>query len=113
MTVRIKILLQEIWKAKVTWDKPLPDTIKDRWTAILTNLKELSNLFIPRLYLKGGTHIDDLFVFADASTKSYGDIVYFSSVGHVSLAMSKTRVGPTRTITLPRLERTCYCHQTY
>ena len=53
---------------------------------------------------KGGTHIDDLFVFADASTKAYGAIVYLSSAGHVSLAMSKTCVAPTRTITLPRLE---------
>ena len=53
---------------------------------------------------KGGTHIDDLFVFADASTKAYGAIVYLGSAGHVGLAMLKTRVAPTRTITLPRLE---------
>ena len=104
MIARAKIVLQDIWKAKITWDDLLPDTIKDRWTAILTDLRELPNLFIPRLCFKGGTHIDDLFVFANASTKAYnGPIVYLSSAGHVSLAMSKTCVAPTRTVTLPRL----------
>ena len=58
MTVRAKILLQKIWKCKVTRDEPLSDTITDRWTVILTNLRELPNLFITRLYFKGGTHID-------------------------------------------------------
>ena len=104
MTVRAKILLQDIWKAKVTWDEPLPDTIKDKWTAILTDLRELPNLFIPRLYFKGGTCIDNLFVCSDASTKAYGAIVYLGSAGHVSLAMSKTRMAPIRTVTQPRLE---------
>ena len=30
VTVRTKILLQEIWQIKLTWDEPLPETIKDR-----------------------------------------------------------------------------------
>ena len=50
VTVRAKILLQEIWLTKLTWDEPLPDMIKDRWTAILADLRELPNLLIPRLY---------------------------------------------------------------
>ena len=32
VTVRAKILLQEVWRTKLTWDEPLPETIKDRWT---------------------------------------------------------------------------------
>ena len=50
VTVKAKILLQEIWQTKLTWDEPLPDTIKDRWTAILVELQELPNLLIPRIY---------------------------------------------------------------
>ena len=45
-----------------------------------------------------------MFVFADASTKAYGAVVYLSSSGHVSLAMSNTRVAPIKTTSLPRLE---------
>ena len=107
VTVRAKILLQEVWLTKLTWDEPLPDTIKERWTAILADLRELPNIYIPRLYFprsQTGTHIDNLFVFADASTKAYGAIVYLNSGDYISFAMSKNRVAPTRTITLPKLE---------
>lgn len=107
VTVKAKILLQEIWQTKFTWDEPLPDTIKDKWTAILVELKELPNLLIPRLYFPHnhpGTHIDNIFVFADASTKAYGAVVYFSSNNRVCLAMSKNRVAPIRSTTLLRLE---------
>ena len=105
--MRAKILLQEIWQTKLTWDEPLPDMIKDRWTAILADLRELPNLLIPRLYFppsQTGTHIDNLFVFADASTKAYGAIVYLNSGNHISLVMSKSRVAPVKSVTLPKLE---------
>ena len=81
--------------------------IKDKWIGILADLRELSNLLMPRLYFppsQAGTHIDNLFVFADASTKAYGTIVYLNSGNHISLAMLKNHVAPTRTVTLPRLE---------
>ena len=108
MTVKANILLQEIWLTKLTWDEPLPDMIKDRWTAILVDLRELPNLLIPRLYFppsQTGTHIDNLFLFADASTKAYGAIVYLNSGNHINLIMSKNRVAPTRAVALPRLEQ--------
>ena len=63
MTVRAKILLQKIWKCKVTRDELLPDTITERWMVMLTDLKELPKLSITKLYFKGGTHNDILFVF--------------------------------------------------
>ena len=46
VTVRAKILLQEILQTKLTWDEPLPDMIKDRWTAIIVDLRELHNLLM-------------------------------------------------------------------
>ena len=49
MTVKAKILFQEIRQTKLTWDEPLLDMIKDRWTAILADLRELPNLLMPRL----------------------------------------------------------------
>ena len=50
VTVKAKILLQEIWQTKFTWDEPLPDPTEDRWIAILTDLKELPQLMTPRTY---------------------------------------------------------------
>ena len=104
--VRAKILLQEVWLSKFTWDEPLPETIKERWTAILADLTEIPNILMPRLHFplsQTGTLIDNIFVFADASTKAYGAIVYLNCGDHISFAMSKNRVAPTKPITLPRL----------
>jgi len=50
------------------------------------------------------THIDNLFVFADASTKAYGAVVYLNSNKHVCLAMSKNCVTSIRPTTLPKSE---------
>ena len=107
VTVRAKILLQEVWLSKFTWDEPLSEAIKERWTAILADLTEIPNILMPRLYFplsETGTLIDNIFVFADASTKAYGAIVYLNCGDHISFAMSKNRVAPTKPITLPRLE---------
>jgi len=43
-------------------------------------------------------------MFADASTKAYGAIVYLNSSSQVCLAMSKSQVAPLKAISLPRLE---------
>ena len=45
--------------------------------------------------------MQDLHVFAD---KAYGAVAYFSQGFYTSLVMSKTRVAPLKTLSLPRLE---------
>ena len=62
---------------------------------------------IPRTYFSSNqpdTQIDNMFVFADASTKVYGAVVYLSISSHISLVMSKTHVTSIKTTSLPRLE---------
>ena len=106
-TVKTKILMQEIWQAKLPWDEPLPQTFKDKWIDILADLQELPQLVFPRRYFPSnepGTQIDAMFVFADASTKAYGAVVYLNSGNNVCMAMSKARVAPLKATTLPRLE---------
>ena len=117
VTVKAKILLQEIWQTKLTWDEPLPDTIKDRWTAILVELQELPNLLIPRIYFPHnhpGTHVDNIFVFADANTKAYGAVVYFSSNNRILSCHVKEPCSSYQTyhITKAGTNGSCYCHQT-
>ena len=45
-----------------------------------------------------------MYVFSDASMKAYGIVVYICHQDQVTLAMSKSRVTPTKTITLLKLE---------
>jgi len=80
-------ILQEIWQTELTWDEPLPETINDEWIAVLSDLQELPQLLTPRPYFphgQTGTKFDNIFVFADASTKAYEAVVYLNSNDHVS-----------------------------
>ena len=78
VTIRAKILLQEVWQRKCQWDTPLDDDITSRWLSIRSDILELSNLILPRSYFPFLTSrvIDCIYVFADASTK----VLFISSV---------------------------------
>ena len=104
VTIKAKILLQHIWQSKLSWDEPLPNNIGERWTSILNDLIELPKLAVPRPYFKQRQDACNMFVFSDASMKAYGAVVYISHQDQVTLVMSKNRVAPTKTITLPKLE---------
>jgi len=43
-------------------------------------------------------------MFADASTKAYGAIVYLCNNHDISFVLSKGRVAPIKALTLPKLE---------
>ena len=104
VTIKAKILLQHIWQSKLSWDEPLPKDVGDTWTSILADLNELPKLTVPRPYFKQRPDACNMFVFSDASTKAYGAVVYLSYQDQVTLVMSKSRVAPTKSITLPKLE---------
>ena len=102
VTVRAKILLQEIWQTKLTWDEPLSKEIADRWLTILSDLMKLPQFTIPRAYLSMPvTSNCHLYAFSDASTKVYGAIVYICQNQKTSLVMSKSRVAPIKTTPFP------------
>ena len=50
VTVRAKILLQQVWRTKLTWDEPLPKEITDTWLTILPDLMKMSQFTVPRTY---------------------------------------------------------------
>ena len=95
--------MQEIWQSKLSWDEPIPNTIRGKWIDALADLQELPQLMFPRTYFlsnQPGTQINNMFVFADASTKAYGAVVYLSRNNHICLAKSKSSVAPIKTISL-------------
>ncbi|GFY30309.1 integrase catalytic domain-containing protein [Trichonephila clavipes] len=50
-TVRMKCLLQNLWKEEIQWDDPLPTHIEKEWKKWCEELPHLRNLKIPRLVL--------------------------------------------------------------
>ncbi|GFS90517.1 uncharacterized protein TNCV_4097191 [Trichonephila clavipes] len=77
-TVKMKCLLQDLWKEEIQWDDPLPTHIEKEWKKWCEELPHLQNLKIPRLVLDSTLLEDDveLHSFCDASKKAYGAAIY-------------------------------------
>ncbi|MCY3927479.1 MAG: A17 family peptidase [Acidobacteria bacterium] len=106
VTIQAKIFLQELWGKCLQWDEPLHDDLKNKWNVISQNIQDATTLIsIPRQYFQfTPSSSATIHVFADASTKAYGAVVYLHQNNQISFIMSKTRVAPLKQLTLPRLE---------
>ncbi|GFU97111.1 integrase catalytic domain-containing protein [Trichonephila clavipes] len=92
-TVRLKCLLQDLWKEEIQWDHPLPTHIEKEWKKWYSTLLE-----------------DDvqLHSLCDVSKKAYGAAIYLKTKLRngisFKLVTSKSRVAPFNCVTLHRLE---------
>ncbi|XP_028412339.1 uncharacterized protein LOC114535156 [Dendronephthya gigantea] len=110
--IRAKILYQKLWIRGASWDDLLDEEIKNEWQKWKEELEHLNLIRISRSFLTGlGLEIVSvqLHGFSDASPSAYGAVIYLrlqDSTGNVQvqLLFAKTRVAPTKRITLPRLE---------
>ena len=104
-----KVLIQDCWKAKITWDESLPQDIHTKWKLLADQLQLLKEISFPRQLLLPNSIKIDLHGFCDACIYGYGACLYVrsaDSVGNVSvnLVCSKSRVAPLSGLTIPRLE---------
>ncbi len=109
--IKVKILLQHLWEAKVGWDDPAPDDVRESWEKWQLELPVLASKLIARCYFPRTVSLASMQLhgFSDASENAYAGVVYLrmvdtSDVVHVFLVMAKTRVAPIRRLTIPRLE---------
>lgn len=107
--VSAKLILQNLWQAKLSWDQTVPQEIYNKWIAFCNNLKMLNEFSIPRYVMSIHTVSTELHCYGDASEAAYGACIYikqcFSDGSFNSnLLCAKSRVAPLKTITLPRLE---------
>ena len=108
--MRSKSILRQCWMDKVGWDEEVSLEVKEAWQIWLDELKDLDMVKIPRAIVFE-LEIKDisLICFGDASMKAYCSCVYVrvtyaSGLVTANLVMSKTKIAPTRVISLPRLE---------
>ena len=107
VTIRAKLLIQELWQQKLEWDELLPLTLKTKWHSIAADIQEASENTLPRCFFSeyvSPTSTTYLHVFADSSLKAYGAVAYVSHGHQSSLVMAKSRVAPLKELTLPQLE---------
>ena len=110
VTIRAKLLIQNLWKEGYDWDRVLPSNTIKSWCDIRDDIQDvLTNTQIPRHYFTGQNENGDngdivLHVFVDASQRAYGASAYLCKGKTSSLVIAKNRVAPVRGITLPKLE---------
>ena len=106
VTITLKVFFQELFKAKVDWDEPLPSELLCKWKCLVSNFESVV-ISVPRCYITTGT-VEDcvLYGFCDASKLAYAAVVYMydTVLGSVQFVVSKTRVAPLVQMTIPRLE---------
>ncbi|XP_012162275.1 uncharacterized protein LOC105665488 [Ceratitis capitata] len=111
IVIEAKILMQDIWLTKIDWDDNLPRGIYLRWENFLKNYVNISKIGIPRWIRYTPWNEVEFHGFCDASEKAYAAALYVrvrernsNIVPSVNLLVSKTKVAPVKTISLPRLE---------
>ncbi|XP_067142348.1 uncharacterized protein [Centruroides vittatus] len=109
VTIRAKLMLQELWQLKSDWDDHLPRDLEKRWQAFRDQLDQIRTIKIQRCV--GQSSIEDISLhgFCDASERAFAAAVYLRTMAHnkgsqVYLIAAKTRVAPLKTTSLPRLE---------
>jgi len=107
--LRAKIIIQRLWTLQIEWDESLPADLHTEWSLYKSQLRQLSELRIPRHAVRAQTDIMvELHGFCDASQDAYGACVYIRVTEqdghhHINLLCAKSRV-PLKTVSIPRLE---------
>ena len=108
----MKIILQQIWKANISWDEPITGPLFEKWKDWIAFLPNIQKIQIPRCHLPPDSTVRstkiELHVFTDASEEAFAAVAYFRIVDGckitVSLVGAKTKVAPQKPLSIPRLE---------
>lgn len=108
--IMFKILLQRLWLEGISWDDEISDSLKQYWYKIVNDLPQLENIKISRwiFYISEQSTIE-IHGFCDASMQAYAAVMYARVIDengkiHSTLLTAKTRVAPTKALSIPRLE---------
>src|SRR5690606_21133833 len=102
---------RELWSQNLVWDDPVGDEFNGKWSIWLDELKQVSNVTIPRRFdecvSNNGTK--ELHIFCDASCGAMAAVAYIrtdhsNGLVNTRLVMAKCRVTPPSGITIPRAE---------
>ena len=91
IVIRIKLLIQELWRKQVKWDEPLDSDFSNRWSQVAADVEEAASVVVTRRYsVMSSNRAIYLHIFADVSTKAYGAVAYLQSAECIDLMMAKS-----------------------
>ncbi|MBP1527409.1 MAG: DDE-type integrase/transposase/recombinase, partial [Spiroplasma ixodetis] len=116
--LELKLFLQLCWKDKFTWDEILPMHLDVQRIKLVTEIRSLINIRIPRSLWSITAGSYKLHIFCDASKKAYSCAAYLvchsqdAKESAAALIFAKTRLSPhkakeeksNKNKTIPRLE---------
>ena len=109
-TDRAKMLLQDMWMVGLDWDEDLPESLALFARGWFSELCDLKKLHIPRCLQEKEKTVDtlSLHTFVESSESAYGAVVYArysyqDSSTSTNLVAAKTKVAPSKAISIPRL----------
>ncbi|XP_070855575.1 uncharacterized protein [Drosophila suzukii] len=118
--ISAKLILKEVTMAHLHsendrkhlgWDDPVPSSIANKWKKFRVNLEDISKIRIPRSvrYMPDFSHDIQLHAFCDGSTHAYAAAVYMripqpDSSFYTTLITAKSKISPTKPLTIPRTE---------
>ena len=112
--IEAKYIIQQLWRERVDWDKPIPTYLKKRWNLWKHEMNIISTISIPRWFAfqSSLTNEIELHIYCDASQIVYRAVAYLRCLEEnanqysVSFVLSKSRLTPMkdRTLTILKLE---------
>ncbi|MCG8069350.1 MAG: hypothetical protein JAY84_15975 [Candidatus Thiodiazotropha taylori] len=112
ITLRAKIIVQQLCRKKLGWDDEIPQLQQTEWQAWLGTLPHLQDISVDRCFKPqgfGNIQNTQLHFFSDGSELGYGASAYVRLVdvhGNIacSLVIGKSRLAPIKQVSIPRLE---------
>lgn len=109
VTITAKVILQQLWKLKVSWDESIPMDLHTKWLSYRTQLNKLNDIKFPRHVICQNPVSIQLHGFCDAAETAYGACVFVKSINSdgnqtCNILCAKTRVSPLKQLTIPKLE---------
>lgn len=113
ITFYCKTLIKQLWSLHFDWDEAPSDQVTCAWRKYQNDLPCLSLLKIPRYFANdfrnNTTCKYELHGFSDASLKGYACVIYFRIIDEennikTSFVCAKSKIAPTKPLTIPRLE---------
>ena len=110
VVLQAKLVLQDLCRATVYWDEPLPPEFTERWNLWADKLHVLASLRIPRVFWLeeiAGSCTTQLHLFSDASERGFGAVAYIryrlKREIKVAFVAAKALVAPVLQSTIPKL----------